>query len=136
MINVLPLVGYKSLRALNVFHSLLLGLKMLPVYLNQDYVSFFASFKEKTDSEKEDALRQAVAFVQLSQEEVEAVISFAADSNGVPYAASNQKNLKPEELFEIIVAVCMEIGRIKVELVTEEEKKKLITSPLISENSI
>lgn len=134
--KVLPLVGYKSLRALNAFHTLLLGLKMLPIYLNEDYVSFFASFKEKDDGAKEDALRQSIAFVQLSTEEVEAVVSFATDSNGIPYAASNIKNLKPDELFEIIVAVCMEIGRIKVELVSEEEKKKSLTSPLISENSI
>lgn len=122
--KLLPLTGYKSLRALNAFHSLLLGLKMLPIHLNEDYVSFFAAFKTKTDAEKEDALRQAAAFVQLSPEEVEALVSFATDSNGIPYSSVNQGNLGPEELFEIIIAVCMEIGRIKIELVSAEEKKK------------
>lgn len=134
--KLLPLVGYKSLRALNAFHSLLLGLKMLPIYLDLDYVSFFASFKEKTEEEKEDALRQAAAFVQLSQDEVEALVSFATDSNGVPYSSVNQKQLGAEELFEIIIAVCMEIGRIRIELVSEEEKKKSLTTQSISENTI
>lgn len=128
MIQVQPLSGYRSLRALNAFSSLLLGLKMLPIYLNLDYVEFYESFKEKTDAEKESLLRQALAFVQLTQEEVEAVVSFANDSNGVPYGSANLKNLSPEVLFEIIVAVCMQIGKIKIDLVSEEEKKKSRTS--------
>jgi hypothetical protein len=121
---------------MNAFHTLLLGLKMLPVYMHEDYVSFFASFKTKTDGEKEDALRQAIAFVQLTPEEVEAIVSFATDSNDVPYSAKNRQELKPDELFEIIVSVCMEIGRIKIELVSEEEKKKSLTSQSTFESSI
>lgn len=123
-VNVLPLVGFKSLRALNGFHALLLGLKMLPLYLDQDYATFYESFKDKSDSEKEGALRQAASFVELGREEVSALISFATDPNGIPYSDANSKTLKADELFEIIVAVCMEIGRIKIDLVTEEEKKK------------
>lgn len=122
--KVLPLKGYKSLRALNAFHSLLLGLKMLPAHIGEDYETFFASFKDKTEAQKETLLREAVAFVQLSQEEVGALISFATDRNGVPYGPANEGNLTPDELFEVIVAVCMEIGRIKIDLVSEEEKKK------------
>lgn len=124
MRKLLPLKGYKSLRALNAFHTLLLGLKMLPLHMGEDYQTFFASFKTKTDAEKETALREAAAFVQLSPEEVEALVSFATDKNGIPYSAVNQGNLTPDELFEVIIAVCMEIGRIKIELVSEDEKKK------------
>jgi len=121
--KILPLVGYKSLRALNAFHALLLGLKMLPAYQAVGYESFFASFGEKTDSEKEKLLREAAVFVELQQDEVEALISFATDKNGVPYSSVNLKNLNAGELHEIIVSVCMEIGRIKIDLVSEEEKK-------------
>lgn len=126
--KILPLVGYKSLRALNAFHALLLGLKMLPAYQAEGYESFYASFGEKTDAEKEKLLREAAVFVQLQQDEVEALITFATDKNGVPYSAVNLKNLNAGELHEIIVAVCMEIGRIKIDLVSEEEKKKSLTS--------
>lgn len=128
IINILPLVGYKALRSMAAFNTLLLGLKMLPMYETIEYPEFYASFKDKTDKQKEDALRLAAAFVQLSSEEVESLISFASDKNGIPYTSANLKNLKPNELFEIIIAVCMEIGRIKIDLVSDEEKKKSLTS--------
>lgn len=133
--KVLPLKGYKSLRALNGFHALLLGLKMLPAYIMEDYESFYTRFNDKTEAEKEKLLREAVVFVQLGQDEVEALISFAADKNGIPYQAANIKNLDVSELHKIIVNVCMEIGRIKIEIVTEEEKKNFQSSQLISEAS-
>lgn len=126
--NIRPLTGYKSLRALNAFHALLLGLKMLPAFSCQGYEEFFESFETKTDAQKETMLREAVVFVQLSQDEVEAVIGFATDKNGVPYSSVHLKSLNPGELHEIIVQVCMAIGRIKIELVTPEEKKSSETS--------
>jgi hypothetical protein len=133
--NVLPLKGYKSLRALNGFHALLLGLKMLPAYITEDYESFYERFRDKTDSEKEKLLREAAVFVQLGQDEVEALLSFCTDKNGIPYSAANIKNLNAGELHANIVSVCMEIGRIKIDLVSEEEKKNSQNSQLISVTS-
>jgi hypothetical protein len=121
--KILPLTGYKSLKALNAFHALLLGLKMLPAYIQEDYESFYASFAEKSEKEKEKLLREAAVFVQLAEDEVSALITFATDKNGVPYSGVNLKNLKVDELHSIIVAVCMAIGRIKIEIVSEDEKK-------------
>lgn len=126
--KVLPLKGYKSLKALNAFNALLLGLKMLPMYMSQSYETFYEGFKDMDDGEKETFLRQAVAFVELQPDEVEAIVSFACDKNGIPYSAANIKNLAPNELHETIVAVCMEIGRIKIDLVSESEKKKSVNS--------
>lgn len=126
--KLLPLTGYKSLRALNAFHALLLGLKMLPTYRELPYEKFFAAFDERSDLEKEAMLREAAVFVQLQQDEVEALICFATDSNGVPYEAVNLRNLEPKEIHEIIVAVSMAIGRMKVSLVTSEEKKSSVSS--------
>ncbi len=125
ILKTLPLRGYKSLRALNGFHALLLGLKMLPAYIMEDYETFYASFKEKSEAEKEKLIREAALFVQLAQDEVEALISFACDKNGIAYSPVNLKNLGPGDLHEVIVAVCMEIGKIKIEIVSENEKKKL-----------
>ena len=121
--KVLPLVGYKSLKALNAFNALLLGLKMLPAYLGQDYVSFYEAFGEMSEAEKERLVREAAVFVQLNEDEVMALVSFCTDKNGVAYGPANIKNLGAGELHEIIVAVCMEIGRIKIDLVSESEKK-------------
>lgn len=127
--KVLPLVGYKSLKAFYAFNTLVLGFKMLPAYIAQgDYETFLASFGTKTDAEKEKVLREAAKFVQLTQEEVEALAAFATDKNGIPYSAVNIGNLNPVQLHEIIVAVAMEIGRISISVVSEEEKKNSLPS--------
>jgi hypothetical protein len=128
--KILPLKGYKSLRALNAFHALMLGIKMLPAYAEEGYPTFYARLAQMSDAEKEKIIREAAVFVQLAEDEVNALISFATDKNGVAYSDVNVKNLNAGELHEIIVAVCMEIGRIKIELVSEQEKKNLQTSQL------
>lgn len=121
--NILPIKGFKSLKALNAFHTLLLGFKMLPAYIELSYEKFHQDFQGKSESEKEKVLREAVLFVQLAEDEVEALISFATDKNGIPLSRMNMKNLGPDELHEIIVAVCMEIGRIRIDILSEAEKK-------------
>lgn len=122
--KLLPLKGYKSLKALNAFHALLLGLKMLPAYVSEDYESFYGRFKEYDEAKKESFIREAAVFVQLQQDEVEALLGFCADKNGVPYGKANIDSLSPDQIHDAIVSVCMEIGRIKIDLVTDEEKKK------------
>lgn len=130
--KILELKGYKSLKALTGFHTLLLTLKMLPMNMEIPYTTFYAAFNDKTDEEKETDLRLALSFMHLEQEEIESLVCFACDANDVPYTTANIKNLAMEEIFEIIVKVCMQIGKIKVSLVTEEEKKKFQTSALTS----
>jgi hypothetical protein len=126
--KILELKGYKSLKALNAFHTLLLGLKMLPAYIQTPYDEFFENFKEMTEEDKQKKIREAALFVPLEQNEVESLISFATDINGVPYSSVNLKNLGAKEIHEIVVAVCMEIGKIEVSLLSEEEKKNFQTS--------
>ena len=124
-----PLVGFKALRAFNAFHTLLLGLKMLPAYFDQSYEKFFESFRTKSEAEREKFLREAVAFVPLDEAEILAFCSFGKDRNGIPYSRENVGNLGIEEMNELIVRVCMEIGRLKVDFVTESEKKNLNPVP-------
>ena len=128
--KILPLTGPKALKAFYSFHKLLLGLKMLPAYMGEAYSEFYEAFNEKTEAEKEKLVREAAVFVPLEQDELMALVSFASDKNGVPYCPENIKNLEVNQLFEIIVAVSMEIGKIKVDLISEDEKKNLATTPL------
>jgi hypothetical protein len=121
--RVLELKGYKSLRALNAFSALVLGLKMLPAYLAEDYETFLDRLQNMSPDDQRKMLIEAVQFVELQPEEVSALACFCTDKNGVPYTAENVKNLKPDEMVEIIVAVCMEIAQIKIDFVTESEKK-------------
>lgn len=122
--RILPLVGYNSIKALHAFQALILGLKMLPINLDKTFPEYSFDFNEKTDAEKETMLRQAVAFVDLSKDEIESILSFATDPNGIPYSKISLAQMKLETIFEIIVQVCLEIGRIEIRLVSEEEKKK------------
>jgi len=123
--KVLELKGFKSLRALNVFHTLMLGLKMLPMYMGESYEDFYARIDAMPPCDQEKMIREAALFVELQKEEVEALMSFCADANGVPYSAANMKNLGPKELHEAIVSVCMRVAAIKIDLVSDSEKKNL-----------
>jgi hypothetical protein len=127
------LKGYKSLKALNAFHALMLGLKMLPAYMAEQYEDFFSKVEQMNQLDQEKMIRHAVQFVELQPDEVDALVSFCQDKNGVPYGKENIKNLTAGELVEIVVAVCLEIAKIKIDFVTESEKKKSETSRLISE---
>jgi hypothetical protein len=122
--KILPLKGYRSLKALNAFHTLLLGLKMLPLYVGEDYETFYEGFNQKSDAEKEKLLKEACLFVPLQSDEVDALLAFATDKNGIPFSDVNSKNLGPSEIVDCVVSVCMEIGKIKIELLSESEKKK------------
>lgn len=123
MIKVSPLKGFKSLKALNAFHALMLGLKMLPSYMGETYEEFYAKIEVMPPEDQEKLVREAALFVELQKDEVEALMSFASDANGVPYSAENMKNLGPDQLINIVVAVCMEISKIKIDFVSKDEKK-------------
>lgn len=123
MIQVLELKGYKSLRALNAFHALMLGLKMLPSYMGESYEDFFLRIQSMPPADQMKMIREAALFVELQKEEVEALICFSADKNGVPYVSENLKGLAPDQILEIIIAVCFEISKIKIDFVSDSEKK-------------
>lgn len=121
--KVLELKGYKSLRALNAFNALMLGLKMLPAYMGEDYEPFLKRIEAMPAEDQRMMFREAARFVELQKEEVESLICFCTDKNGVPYTAENVKSLGPDEIVECIVAVCAEIAQIRIDFVTNSEKK-------------
>lgn len=108
---------------MNGFHALMLGLKMLPAYQGESYEEFFERVQKMTPLEQAKLIREAALFVELGKEEVEALVSFATDTNGVPYSAENIKNLGPGEMVEIFVAVGLEIAKIRIDFVSDSEKK-------------
>lgn len=128
MINVLEIKGYESYQAVLSYNKLLLGLKMLPLYYYEEYDSFYARVREKSAEDQKKLLKEAALFVNLTKEEVQALLCFCADANGVPYQPANMKSLTADQIIEMIVAVSFEISKIKIDFVTEEEKKKSVTS--------
>ncbi len=125
MIKVLELKGVKSLTALNAFSTLMLGLKMLPMYLEEGYVEFYERITQMPLADQETMIREALVFVNLRSDEVEALLSFCADANGVAYQTANIKNLGPNEIIDMAVAVCLKIAEIKINFISETEKKNL-----------
>lgn len=123
MRKVLELKGYKSLRALNAFHALMLGLKMLPAYAGERYLDFAKRIDEMPEADQKTMIKEAALLVNLDKEDLEALVCFCTDKNGIPYTSENMNNLAPNELVEVIVAVCWQISQIKLDLVTEDEKK-------------
>lgn len=126
--KVLELKGYSSLRALNSFHTLMLGLKMLPSYVHESYEDFFERVQDMPEADKEALIREATLFVNLEEDEVKSLAKFCCDPNGVPYTEENLNSLKAETIYDIIVAVALEVSKIRVDFVTDSEKKKSLTS--------
>ena len=122
--KVLELRGFKSLQAMQAFHKLMLGLKMLPAYMGETYEDFYERVSEMSEADQEKLIREAALFVELQKEEFESMACFVADANGVPYTAENIKGLDPSTAFEIIVQVSVALSKIKINFVSEAEKKK------------
>lgn len=118
-----PLVGLKSLAAFNAFHALMLGLKMLPEYMAVSYEDFFAALEQMDDAGKMKMIRKAATFVKLDPAEVEAMVCFAEDKNGVAFGPENMKAMGPAEYVDLITLVAFEISKIRIDFVTEGEKK-------------
>jgi len=121
--TVLELKGFKSLRAMNAFHTLMLGLKMLPSYLHETYEEFFKRIEKMSKEDQKKMITEATLFVELQKEEVESLLCFCADKNGVPYSSENLRSLTPDQIMDIIVAVCCKIAEIKIDFVSDDEKK-------------
>lgn len=124
-IKVEPLVGYKSIRALNAFSALAMGLKMLPAYQLDTFEDFLSKVHAMSEEDQMKIIREGLMFVELSKEEVEAVASFVKDVNGVPYSSSNIHNLNTSQLVDVLAAVLFEIAQMEVDVISEDEKKNL-----------
>ncbi len=134
MIKVLTLEGIESVYPVQGFHKLMFGLKMLPSYLSESYSDFFSRIDLMDEEGQEKMIREALRFVRLDGEEIMDLLRWATDQNGVRYSKDNTKNLTPDQINDIITAVCMEVSRAhKVSFVSEDEKKNLKISPLTYE---
>lgn len=115
--------GMEGYQAFCAFHKMMLGLKMLPEYITESYEDFFARIDSLEPEQKLKFIQKAAIFVNLDEDELSALVCLAKDSNGVPYGPANLKSLTPDEFISIIVAVCFEISKIKIDFLTDSEKK-------------
>lgn len=121
--KVSELKGFNSLRAYNAFHTLMMGLKMLPAYIHEEYEAFFARIEVMSPEDQEKMILQAVRFVPLEKIDTDAMASFCSDPNGVPYTTASLAKIPMSDLIAIVVAVAVEISKIQINFVSEAEKK-------------
>lgn len=122
--KVLPLKEYKSYKALCAFQRLIFGLKMIPGFMQYSFEELCDIIDKMSDEDKLKTITQAAKMVTLDEDEVNALLCFCTDKNGIPYTAENKKNLSPADIVEIIVTVSMHlIQHVHVDLVNESEKK-------------
>ena len=126
--KIIELAGPKSLKALNAYCALLIGVKYLPQYATMSFEDFYGSVALMSEDERKLFFKEAAMIVELTDDEIKALLHFVRDPNGVPYGDSNIQNLKATELLEAIVAVCLVIASWPIDLVSEAEKKKLKNS--------
>lgn len=123
MIKVLELKNSGSMAALNVYITLLIGLKHLPEYYLEDWDEFFQRIEQMDDISKENFIRRGAMITPLEAKDIEGALRFVADPNGVPYTSANIKNLGLKEIFESVVAVSVAVSRLQINFVTAAEKK-------------
>jgi hypothetical protein len=128
--KVRELKGLKSLRAFNAFNTLMLGIKMLPAYINESYEEFYDRVEKMPEEDAVKIIRESVAFVNLERDEVEGLLCFCEDANGVPISTEQMKGMGVKDIFECVVAVASEISKIKIDMVKPSEKKNSETSQL------
>lgn len=122
--KVLPIVGYKGYLAAVTLQRLILGLKMIPGNMHLTMEELTDIVKAMSSDDQLKTLTQAAMLIDLKNEELDAMVCFCTDKNGIPYTAENRGNLKPNEYWEIIVTVCFHlVTYMRVDLITEEEKK-------------
>jgi len=122
-IKILPLVNLKSVQAFCAYNNVLFGLHCSPSNMGKTDEQFFDWFDGLTEEEKEKQLRFGLSLAKISTEEMLDLCYFASDENGIQYTEINLKKLNPKEIIEIMLAVCIAMTKIKVNSVSDEQKK-------------
>lgn len=131
IIKTKELSGLSSYSAFQVFYKILLGLKMYVAYAHYKPEEFFEYISNLDEQGQEKVVREALMLVPIEKEEILVLASFCVDKNNVPFGASNMASLKPNEVLDILTKACMELAKIRIDFVTEDEKKNSETSPLM-----
>jgi hypothetical protein len=123
MFKLEPIKGLDSIPVLNVYQSIIIGLKMMPMYQSEKDEDFLERIHEMSEKDREKIFREGAQIVPLETDEIRKLLKFYKDKNGVPLSRENIGALTPFEIIEMIVTVCLEISRMKIDFVTEAEKK-------------
>lgn len=123
MIKTLPLQGLKSVYALNAFMTLLFGLATEQRLAGQDFEETYANFEALPIEDKAKQLRHALQIVNLQKEDMLSLLAFAQDKNGIAFTEASVKQMPPGDILDAMLAVCLELAKIKPRTLSEDVKK-------------
>lgn len=116
MIDAEEIKGIKGAAAFHTAQVLLLSYYMIPTFREgkETYLEFLDRFSKMDDEEKQKVFKIGATFADLKPNEVEAVLCFAKDKNGVPYGKCNIGTLGINEFYELISEICLAVVNIKL----------------------
>ncbi|MDR3112935.1 MAG: hypothetical protein LBU09_00985 [Endomicrobium sp.] len=112
--QIKELKGLKSVKALNVYCKLVIGLSLTHLNKEKSIDDFRKAFEEYEIEKRKTLLKFACLLVQLEKDEVSALTSFAVDENNVAYEEPALAYLKPSEIVGIMSEVALKISEIKI----------------------
>ncbi|MDR3243820.1 MAG: hypothetical protein LBT79_03630 [Elusimicrobiota bacterium] len=112
--KIKELKGLKSVKALNVYMKLVIGIAMTYFNKEKSFDAFLKNFEGYDLEKKRTLLKLACLIVQLEEDEVEALTRFAVDDDDIAYERPALSNLKTSELVAIMVEVLLKISEVEV----------------------
>lgn len=121
--KIRPITGYNCYRAYQVYRDIILA----SYYFHEankacfvdnpkpeKYNDFLKRFEKSNEEERREIIKLGADTFNLSLDEVCFLVGLVEDANGVPYSKASLNNLKPQEITEIIIEVCLEISKVTV----------------------
>jgi hypothetical protein len=127
--KISELKGLKSVEAATAFFRILLGYYSLYYILERDknfekYEDFLKYFFSSGEDKQKEILLNSFKHAEANKDDISILISFALDTNGIPFSEVNTSGLNPLEILNIAVAVCMVMIKIPIFTVKTENEKK------------
>lgn len=124
MVSVKELRGLKSVYAVNALSNLVYGLAIEQAHLGQDIEETFAKFEKLDEAGQREQLKHALRVVNLGQDDMLNLMSFALDANGVPFDEARVQRMQPTEILDAMLEVACKVAQtIKPRSISEDAKK-------------
>lgn len=116
MVDVGEIRGIKGLLAFKAMHTLLFGYFLLPEHRkgNENYDKFLRRFSEMTEAEKREVFNQALYVCGIDEKEIITLAEFCKDANGIPYNKQSLVGAPIDDVFNIVIDVCLAVASVKV----------------------
>lgn len=121
----MELKGIKSYYALTTFNCVVLRITQLPNFEQWSEEQILESFEQLTQEQVTALLRKSIDLIPLNDKEILSLIVFCEDKNGVPLGLHSLKNFNPYEIRELCLSVLIEISKIRINFVTDDEIRRL-----------